>query len=76
MTNPTIMQMARDAGSIDSDETIEALYKAFSGFARELCIEECRSLVELGPVSEVQNRYNEAYMQCIRELQTGEFRDE
>lgn len=42
MTRDDIIRMAREAGSIDSEEVIETVYAAFAAAERE----ECAKLIE------------------------------
>ena len=41
-----IIRMARDAGSIDSEEVIETVWRAFSAVEREACAKVCDELGE------------------------------
>jgi hypothetical protein len=44
MTRHDIIRMAREAGSIDSEDVIETVYAAFSAAEREACaqyVEQC-----------------------------------
>ena len=41
MTRDDIIRMARDAGSIDSEEVIETVWRAFSAAEREACAKVC-----------------------------------
>jgi hypothetical protein len=44
MNREQIIQMAREAGSIDSDDVIETVFAAFSAAEREACAKECDEL--------------------------------
>ena len=39
-----IIRMAREAGSIDSEEVIETMWRAFSAAAREACAKQLDAL--------------------------------
>ena len=41
MTQDDIIRMAREAGSIDSEEVIETVWRAFSAAEREACAKVC-----------------------------------
>jgi hypothetical protein len=41
MTQGDIIRMAREAGSIDSEDVIETVYAAFSAAEREACAKVC-----------------------------------
>lgn len=41
MNREEIIRMARDAGSIDSDEVIETVFAAFAAAEREACAKVC-----------------------------------
>jgi len=41
MTREDIIRMAREAGSIDSEDVIETVYAAFSAAEREACAKVC-----------------------------------
>lgn len=43
MTREEIICMARDAGSIDSEDVIETIYRAFSSAEREACAQVCEA---------------------------------
>ena len=46
MTPDDIIRMAREAGSIDSEEVIETVWRAFSAAEREACAKVCERQVE------------------------------
>lgn len=51
MNREEIIRMARDAGSIDSDEVIETVFAAFAAAEREACARVCESAgPDAGPV--------------------------
>ena len=74
MTKLEIVQMARDAGSIDSDETIQTLFRLFSQMEHLRSMRIISSLIAQGPVPEAQKRYNYAYMSAMDALETMEGR--
>ena len=41
MTSDEIIRMAREAGSIDSEDVIETVYAAFAAAEREACAQLC-----------------------------------
>lgn len=41
MNKEDIIRMAREAGSIDSEDVIETVYEAFTAFEREACAKVC-----------------------------------
>ena len=41
MSRDDIIRMAREAGSIDSEEVIETVWRAFSAAEREACAKVC-----------------------------------
>jgi hypothetical protein len=41
MTRDDIIRMAREAGSIDSEEVVETVYRAFAAAEREACAKLC-----------------------------------
>ena len=43
MTRDEIIRMAREAGSIDSEDVIETMYAAFTAAERECCALLCES---------------------------------
>jgi hypothetical protein len=43
MTKDDIIRMAREAGSIDSEEVVETVYRAFAAAEREACAKLCES---------------------------------
>ena len=44
MSRDDIIRMAREAGSIDSEEVIETVWRAFSAVEREACAKVCYEL--------------------------------
>lgn len=44
MSKDEIIRMARDAGSIDSEDVIETMYAAFAAAEREACAKVCDAL--------------------------------
>jgi hypothetical protein len=44
MTKDDIIRMAREAGSIDSEDVIETVYVAFAAAERESCANVCEKL--------------------------------
>ena len=44
MTQDDIIRMAREAGSIDSEEVIETVWRAFSAAEREACAKVCEEV--------------------------------
>ena len=46
MSRDDIIRMAREAGSIDSEEVIETVWRAFSAAEREACAKVCEQLGE------------------------------
>jgi hypothetical protein len=46
MNRDEIIRMAREAGSIDSEDVIETVYAAFSAAEREACVQEIRGVRE------------------------------
>ena len=46
MTRDDIIRMAREAGSIDSEEVIETVWNAFSATEREACAQVCEQFEE------------------------------
>ena len=44
MTRDDIIRMAREAGSIDSEDVIETVYAAFAAAEREACAKVCDEL--------------------------------
>ena len=44
MSRDDIIRMAREAGSIDSEEVIETVWRAFSAAEREACAKVCEQL--------------------------------
>ena len=46
MTREDIIRMARDAGSIDSEDVIETVYNAFAEAEREACAKVCEDAPE------------------------------
>lgn len=47
MTRDDIIRMAREAGSIDSEDVIETVYAAFAAAEREACAQLCEGLPDL-----------------------------
>ena len=47
MTHKDIIRIAREAGSIDSEEVIETVYAAFAAAEREACARLCERLPDL-----------------------------
>lgn len=47
MTHEDIIRIAREAGSIDSEEVIETVYAAFAAAEREACARLCECLPDL-----------------------------
>jgi hypothetical protein len=45
MTRDDIIRMAREAGSIDSENVIETVYAAFAAAEREACAKVCEARV-------------------------------
>jgi hypothetical protein len=43
MNREDIIRMAREAGSIDSEEVIETVYAAFAAAEREACAKVCEA---------------------------------
>jgi hypothetical protein len=43
MNRDDIIRMARNAGSIDSEEVIETVYRAFAAAEREACAKVCEA---------------------------------
>jgi len=46
MTRDDIIRMAREAGSIDSEDVIETVFAAFAAAERESCIALCKQHAE------------------------------
>ena len=44
MSRDDIIRMAREAGSIDSEEVIETVWRAFSAAEREACAKVCEEM--------------------------------
>ena len=44
MNKENIIRMAREAGSIDSEDVIETVYEAFTAAEREACAKICDSV--------------------------------
>lgn len=45
MNKEDIIRMAREAGSIDSEEVIETVYSAFAEYEREECAKACEDAI-------------------------------
>ncbi len=45
MSRDEIIRMAREAGSIDSEDVIETVYAAFAAAEREACAKVCEELL-------------------------------
>lgn len=47
MNKENIIRMAREAGSIDSEDVIETVYEAFTAAEREACAKVCEEAADL-----------------------------
>jgi len=52
MTRDDIIRMAREAGSIDSEDVIETVYAAFAAAEREACAKVCEQYDDDGGAGE------------------------
>jgi len=73
MTPDEVIAMAREAGiaswHVDLkkwvyEQGIERFAKLVAAKEREACAKVCDHMVMYGPVAEVQQRYNKAYVDC------------
>ncbi len=55
MTRDEIIKLAREAGSIDSEEVIETMYCAFAASEREACAKVCvaSELIDMATTVEI-----------------------